>query len=233
VNGESYPGGASDPTNEELVELHAALVLGADPTVPAKLAELLVDPLRRRFRRFRALDWDTVDSTIGLSIARYLREPSRFDPERGGLLPFLWQDIQGDLLNEVERRTVPVADHHVWEASGSRRRQRREIPNSDELEVERDRRNPPVDEEVLDAIDPFDMPPALVERARAELGRFDQRDQALLELLGGGTRETTPYAEVLGISHLDVDTQRREVKRHKDRLKARLEVIRAKLTAPR
>ncbi len=233
MNGEPDPGGANDPTNEELVELHVALVLGANPAIPAKLAELLVAPLRRRFGRFRALDWDTVDSTIGWSIARYLREPSRFDPERGGLLPYLWEDVQGDLLNEVEHRTVPVADHHEPAASEPPRRQRREIPDGVTVEVERDRRNPPVDEEVLDAVDPFDMPPALVERARAELGRFDQRDQALLELLGAGIRETAPYAEVLGISHLDLDTQRREVKRQKDRLKARLEVIRAKLTTPR
>ncbi len=233
MNGEPDPGGANDPTNEELVEFHAALVQGADPTIPAKLAELLVDPLRRRFRRFRALDWDTVDSTIGWSIARYLSEPSRFDPDRGGLLPYLWQDIQGDLLNEVERRTVPVAEPDELSASENPRRQRREIPDREELEVERDRRNPPVDEEVLDAIEPFDMPPALVERAKVELGRFDQRDQALIELLGAGIRETAPYTEVLGVSHLDVDTQRREVKRHKDRLKARLEVIRAKLTTPR
>ena len=75
-------------------------------------------------------------------------------------------------------------------------------------------------------------PPRSLRGARAELGRFNQRDQALLELLGAAIRETAPYAEVLGISHLDIDTQRREVKRHKDRLKARLEVIRANLTTP-
>lgn len=233
MTAESDHSAANDPTSEELDELHAALVLDADPTVPAKIAELLVDPLRRRFRRFRGLDWDTIDSTIGLSVARYLREPSRFDPERGGLLPFLWQDIRGDLLNEVERCTVPVADREKQAGSEPPRRQRREIPDSDAIEVGQDRRNPAVDEEVLDAIDPYDIPPTLVEQARAELGRFDQRDQALLELLGAGIRGTAAYAEVLGIAHLDVETQRREVKRHKDRLKARLEVIRAKLTAPR
>ena len=147
-------------------------------------------------------------------------------------MPYLWQDIRGDLLNEVERCTVAVADGH--ESAGERpRRARREVPDSDAVEVERDHRNPSVDEEVLDAIDPYDLPPALVERARTELGRFDQRDQALLDLLGGRVRETTPYAEVLGIAHLGVDTQRREVKRHRDRLKARLEVIRANLATPR
>lgn len=223
---ESGPAGDGDPNNEELVELHAALVLGTDPTVPPKLAELLLPSLRRRFHRFAALDSDTVDSTIGWSIARYLRDPSRFDPERGALLPYMWQDIQGDLLNEVERRMVASSDHAPW-------RRRREIPDTEALEVERDRRNPPVDEEVLDAIDPFDMPAALVDQARAELGRFDRRDHALLGLLTAGVRETAPYAEVLAISHLDIATQRQEVKRHKDRLKARLEVIRARLGTPR
>lgn len=228
----SDPGGSNDPTNEELIELHVELVEGADPTTPSRLAELLISPLRRRFRRFGALDWDTVDSTIGWSIARYLREPARFDPERGGLLPYLWQDVRGDLLNELERRTVSISDG--YESAAERpQRARRETPDSDAVEVERDHRNPPVDEEVLDAIDPYDLPAVLVERARTELSRFDTRDLALLELLGGGVRETAPYAEVLGISHLDVGIQRGEVKRHKDRLKARLEVIRAKLTTPR
>lgn len=232
MTGVPDPGRANDPIDEELIRLHTELVEGVDPTTPARLAELLIAPLRRRFRRFRALDWDAVDSTIGWSIARYLREPTRFDPERGGLLPYLWQDVRGDLLNEVERRTVPVPDG--YEARGEKpRRARREVPDSDAVEVERDHRNPSVDEEVLDAIDPYDLPREVVERARTELGQFDQRDQALLELLGGGVRETTPYAEVLGIAHLDIDVQRREVKRHKDRLKARLEVIRANLATPR
>lgn len=226
--------GADDPDSEHLLALHAELVEGTDLTTSARLAELLVEPLRRRFRQgFNGLDWDTVDSTIGWSIARYLKEPARFDPDRGGLLSYLYQDVRGDLLNELEKRTIAIAGAIDGGDSGRPARTRRELPSSEVLEVEGDRRNLPVEEEVLDAMDPFDLPPAVVERAKGALDGFDDRDRALLDLLGGGVRETSAYAEVLGINHLDVDAQRREVKRHKDRLKARLEVIRAKLAEPR
>ena len=82
---------------------------------------------------------------------------------------------------------------------------------------------------MLDALDPFDVSPEVLDAARAELANFSELDRRLLDLLAQGVRETAPYAEVLGIGHLPQALQRRAVKRHKDRLKARLEVIRERL----
>ena len=43
-------------------------------------------------------------------------------------------------------------------------------------------------------------------------------DQQLLALRLQGVRRTEAFAEILGITHLPIETQRREVKRAKDRI---------------
>ncbi|SRR6266508_61225 len=207
----------AEPTSDELLALHQALVDGIDPTVPARLAELLVAALTRRFRRVSGPDVHTVESLIGLSIARYLSDPARYKPDKGPLLAFLWQDTNGDLRNE-------------WTAHTTRRG--RETPTNERLEVVPPARNLSLEEEVLDAVDPFDAAPDLVQAARQEIERFGPQDQELLALIAEGVRETAPYAAALGITQLPVAVQRAEVKRHKDRLKARLGGIRDRLSRP-
>jgi hypothetical protein len=204
-----------DPDPAELCELHEALVAGEDPTVPARLAELLLPALRRRFASTRMPDPHSVESLIGLSIARYLATPSRYRPERGPLLAYLWQDVAGDVKNERDSRT---------------RLRQHESPDSAAVELGTTDRNLSVEEEVLDAVDPFDMPPAVLERARDQLGRLSERDRQLVALLGSGVRSTGPYAEILGIAHLPDRAQAKEVNRHTDRLKKRLGVIRGELS---
>jgi hypothetical protein len=206
-----------DPGQAELRELHEELVAGEDPTVPARLAELLLPALRRRFASTMTPDPHSVESLIGLSIARYLNEPERYRPERGPLLAYLWRDVAGDVKNEWDSRA---------------RLRQHESPDSAAVELSTADRNLSVEEEVLDAMDRFDVPPAVVERARDQLSRFSEQDRQLLALLGAGVRSTGPYAEILGIAHLPVRAQAKEVNRHKDRLKKRLEVIRGQLRQP-
>jgi hypothetical protein len=181
------------------------------------MAELLLPALRRRFASAPSSDPDSAESLIGLSIARYLAEPERYRPERGPLLAYLWQDVTGDLRNEWHAH----ARHRLYES-----------PGSDVVELSSDDRNLSVEEEVLDAVDRFDVSPAMLQRARDELGQFSEQDRQLIELLGAGVRDTGPYAEVLGITHLPSSAQAKEVNRHKDRLRKRLAVIRGKLSRP-
>ena len=203
-----------DPDQVEFLQLHSGLCAGEDPTVPARLAELLLPALLRRFRNAAGTDRHAVDSLVGLSIARYLRDPARYNPARGPLLAFLWRDVDGDRKNELASR-ASLRTH--------------ERPDSDTVEVERDDRNLGTEEETLDALDPYDVAPELLDAARQELARLNDQDRELLTLMSDGVRETSAYSELLGITHLPTDAQRREVKRHKDRLKARLEVIRGRL----
>jgi hypothetical protein len=207
----------NDPDPRELRELHEALVAGEDPTVPARLAELLLPALRRRFASREAPDPHSVESLINLSIARYLKEPERYQPERGPILAYLWRDVAGDLNNEWEGR-IRLRDQE------SSSRTAVGLGTAD--------RNPTVEEEVLDAVDRFDVPTAVLERAREQLSRFSEQDRQLIMLLGAGVRSTAPYAEALGITHLSARAQAKEVNRNKDRLKKRLGVIRDELSRP-
>ena len=206
-----------DPDPVELRELHEALVADEDPTVPARLAEVLLAALRRRLASSKTPDPHSVESLINLSIARYLNKPWRYQPERGPLLAYLWQDVTGDLKNEWERRI---------------RVREQESSSLAAVGLGTAERNPTVEEEVLDTVDRFDVPTVVLERAREQLGRFSEQDRQLIMLLGEGVRSTTPYAEVLGITHLPARAQAKEVNRHKDRLKKRLGVIRDELSRP-
>lgn len=201
----------------ELRELHEALLAGEDPTVPARLAELLLEALQRRFVSKRTFDPDSVESLICQSIARYLNEPWRYRPERGPLLAYLWRDVTGDLKNE-------------WDSHA--RLRRHESPDSAAVELGTADRNLSVEEEVLDTVDRFDVPTAVLERARKQLSQFSEQDRQLIMLLGEKVRSTTPYAEILGITHLPARAQAKEVNRNKDRLKKRLGVIRDELSGP-
>lgn len=204
-----------DPPPELLRELDERLRSGG-MAVSAILAALLLPALKRRFRRWSNLDPHVVESLIGERVAAYLFEPERYDPDKSPLLAYLWQDINGDLRNEL---------------SAQARRREREVPDSPSVELFDRERNPGVEEEALDAVDPFDAPAELVQAAREEAARLNEQDQELVKLISEGVRETAAYAELLGIRHLPVEQQRKEVKRHKDRLKKSLEVIRGRLRA--
>lgn len=204
----------TDPEAGELLRLHEQLCDGEDPTAPARMAELLIPGLRRRFSGTRLADPHEVDSLIGLSVARYLDDPSRWQPDRGPLLAYLWRDVDGDVTNERDSRA---------------RLRRHEEPDSAAVELVGADRNPGPEEEVLDDMDPFDAASAVLARAQEEIAALSEQDRQLIELLGGGVRVTSAYAEVLGFAHLPKEAQSDEVKRHKDRLKKRLGVIRGQL----
>jgi RNA polymerase sigma-70 factor (ECF subfamily) len=51
----------------------------------------------------------------------------------------------------------------------------------------------------------------------------DPRDRQVADLVLDGERSIEPFARLLGLEGLPVDERRREVKRHKDRIKKRLE----------
>lgn len=208
----------SEPSEEELLRLHRALLVG-DPVASARLAELLLPVLRRRLEGLTAapgIDPHAVDAAINWSLVRYLEEPRRYDPEKGlSLVGYLAMDARGDVRNEQKSR---------------RARQAREEADPDDyfVEVSRGQRNE-VEEGLIDRLDPFGVSSELVERALQELGALDPRDLRLLRMIAEGVRSTAAFAEVLNISHLPLERQRAEVKRQKDRLKKQVERLRDRL----
>ncbi|MGH3320501.1 MAG: hypothetical protein ACRDN9_10025 [Streptosporangiaceae bacterium] len=202
----------ADPSQEELRALHEALLAG-DPTASATAATLLLPALRRRFAGRHDLDRADIDSLVGLSIAAYIAEPERYDPDKGPLLPYLYRDVDGDIGNEVAKRA-----------------RRPETPRDTELlELKAVHGNPTPEDEVVDRLDSLDLPRETVEAALEEVGGLSEEDREFLLLRAEGVRDTHTYAAVLGIAHLPVAQGRRAVKRAKDRLDKRLERIRDRL----
>jgi hypothetical protein len=204
---------AEDPSQGALLVLHEAL-LGGDNAARVRLAELLLPALGRRFANRRDLERHDIESIIGLCIATYLSAPDKYDRAGAPLLAYLYRDIDGDIRNEVAKKS-----------------RRPEVPAEDEvLELRAPRGNPTVEDEVVERLDPLDRPRWQVEAALAQMKELSHEDREILRLRGEGVRSTHVYAQVLGIAHLPAEQQRREVKRAKDRLDKRLGSIGARLS---
>lgn len=183
-------------------EIHERLLAG-DVTAPAELAERLLDPLLQRLaKKYPKLpDPDLIPDAVTDALMSYIKRPAQFDPNKRSLLGFLDMAAEGDLRNALAKE---------------KRRRQKEIPLENvELEVAAGNS----EEEGNSETEP--------ERGqlRQALPRIfvDPKDLVMVELIISGERMTEAFVKVLKLQHLPVEQQRREIKRHKDRLKKRLE----------
>jgi RNA polymerase sigma-70 factor, ECF subfamily len=183
-------------------EIHERLLAG-DVTAPAELAETLLEPLLNRLtKKYPQLpDPDLLPEAVIDSLMSYIKRPVQFDPDKRSLLGFLSMAAEGDLLNAL--------------AKDKRRRQKETSLEDVELEVVGGNYRL---EGTITETDPEKNPVLQI------LPRIfgDPKDLHAVELMLAGERTTEAFAKVLELQHLPLDQQRREVKRHKDRLKKRL-----------
>ena len=185
--------------------LHARLVAG-DRVASDELAEFVLPEVADRLGR----QWPTLagsdavhDAAVEVFVA-YLREPERYDPSRSNLVSWLQMQAHGDLTNDYRS---PKRSFH----------QRRVALLREGVEGEDFARN-------LHLVKSDDYP-SDVERGALDdalTALDDDRDRRLLALLLDGDTSTETAAVVLGISHLPLDEQRNEVKKNKDRIKAKV-----------
>ena len=190
-------------TDEERA-LHARLLAG-DLTTSAEVASLylpgLVETLSRKYPEVTARDETMVRDAATDALLNYVASPGAFDPERRTLRGYLFMVAKGDLLNALDK---------------ARREQGRE-KSVDPVELRQSTRNTEVE-----------TPKAERElhhqELRARLNELvpDPMEQQVLELMLEGERDTMAYAIVMGVVEMDGDARRDEVKRVKDKLKARL-----------
>ncbi len=182
--------------------IHERLLAG-DVTAPAELVDILLEPLLDRLtRKYPNLhDPYLLPDAVTDALMSYIKRPEQFDPSKRSLLGFLEMAAEGDLLNALAK---------------DKRRRQKEIPSENvELEVaagnsEIEEGNPDTESER--------------EKLQQALPRIfgDPKDLVMVELMLSGERTTEAFVKVLEIRHLTKEQQRREVKRHKDRLKKRL-----------
>ncbi len=178
--------------------LHDRLLAG-DPTAFAQIAERYLSPLVARLRRkFPASDPDLIDHAVMDALLNYRDRPTQFDPTRRTLGGYLLMSARGDLLNSLhETRTNFV------ELDAATAEYQVEIADETEMEPEVWARLSPVWERLHAILD-------------------NPIDEQIVLLMMDGVRETSEYAQVLGIATRPPGEQELEVKRHKDRIKARI-----------
>jgi DNA-directed RNA polymerase specialized sigma24 family protein len=184
----------------QLLELHRRLRTG-DRTASEAVVRLLHTALTQDIsaqvpHTDQHIIWDGVIDAV----LDYCARPQQFDAERGVPLErFLRLTSRRNVLNmlrgEQRRKAREEAAGHAWAASG----------------VELD----PAAGNLLQKEESMQQ-----QRQQTALTKALQNpnDQQLLALRLQGVWRTEAFAEILGITHLPIEIQRREVKRAKDRI---------------
>jgi len=191
--------------------LHERLLAG-DPTAPSDLAQQVLQPvtqrLRRRFPTVR--DKSMIDDAAVDAILNYAERPSQFDPAKSSLLGYLTLSARGDLLNALE-------------AQKSRWTHEESLENVDFADF--DRKIKSMSNESAMLADDIAVDNLAARRLLSQLraAADTPRDLAILQLMINGEKRTEIFAQALGLTELSLQAQKSSVKRHKDRLKKRLQ----------
>ena len=189
------------PSEDWYQRIHKRL-LEEDATAPAELVETIMDELTEKLggRHPNQRGSDLLADAITEALMGYIKNPAQYNPEKMGLFSYLLMSANGDLLNSLAKV-----------------RRRKEILWGDvELEAADGK-------EFAEAVGPETRLQA--QRLRKEVYELfdDPKDRGLASLIIEGERSTQAFAEIIGIKDMSDDEKRREVKRHKDRIKKRLE----------
>ena len=196
-----------DHVNETGAQFHQDLVNG-DHLAPSKIAELFLPLLARALhRKFSNIaDPHLVDIAVADALLNYLTNPQKFDHRRGKLFTYLWIASQGDLLNRLHqerKNTCRKVDEKVVELQS--------YATVNRIEAEED-------PEAILLLSEESL------HVKGEINAIitDEGDRAIIALMLDGVRETTAYAEILGLTDKPLEEQALLVKRTKDRIKVAL-----------
>lgn len=184
----------SDSRDDDWLRAWRRLV--ADQTATGEFFTLTLRPLAVALLRWRpSADPDDAETAATDAILALCKHPERYDPAQLGLPAFLRMIARRRLLNLFDKHRRHHAHRIPWDA----------------VELDTPARN----EEDDDPLPP--VSPA----AQTVIDALNEVDRQLFELMVDGERKTGVYAAVLGITDRPEDEQRREVKKAKDRIKAR------------
>jgi RNA polymerase sigma-70 factor (ECF subfamily) len=189
-------------------EFHRRMLNG-DVTAPAEIADAFLPPLVTYMKtRYSWVDDPHLPQAAAVdAVLSYLQRPQQYNPEKRSLASYLRMSANGDLKNELTSRT------RERQTQGGGRVVELDAPGA-EYRVE-DNTGLSVEEQVEILVSP--VWPRVNELVT------DPVDRQIVRLMMENVRETTAFAQVLGITHLSNDEQAQEVKRHKDRLKKHLQ----------
>jgi RNA polymerase sigma-70 factor, ECF subfamily len=184
----------------QLLALHRRLCDG-DRTASDELAELVLKSLVGQIaRRYPRTDEQIIWDGVSAAFLDYCSRPHQFDERRAVPLDrFLrtasWRNVANILRSNVRRRT------HEEDAARAHASAAVELDPvaGNLLQQEENTQLHQREEDLISLLQ-------------------DPTDRQILALRLQGERRTEAFAELLGISHLPIGVQRREVKRAKDRI---------------
>ena len=187
--------------SSESLKLHHRLCDG-DRTASEELAELILEALVERLsRRFPRSDEHMRYEAVIEALLDYCERPYRFDVRRGVPLHLFLLRASGRNMQNLLR--------------GEGRRKAREEDAGQLCAVSSVELNP-----VVGNLLQKEESEQLHQQEEEVMNLLqDPRDRQILALRLRGERRTEAFAEILGISHLPIEIQRRDVKRAKDRIR--------------
>jgi RNA polymerase sigma-70 factor (ECF subfamily) len=192
---------------EDALRLHRRL-LERDPVAPADFAVAFLNPLIVWLQTTHAgVDPMACAEAAGEAIVRFLIDPTKYDPQRLGVEAFLRMAAQRDLQNLLRKERRHQRKRRDWKVV--------EQASEDGKYLRRDD-----DPSLLLQIDETRQRQTLPDALWQQLTDVERR---CWEQMQQGERRHSVFAALLGVTHLRVDEQKREVKRVKDRLKKRQE----------
>lgn len=198
------------PSDDWYNSIHERLLSG-DPTAPAELAENILDILIKKLTsKYHYLnDPEIIFDAVSDALLSYIKNPKQFNPSKRGLLGYLQMASEGDLRNSLAKE---------------KRRQEKEILSED-VELTSVGGNILIkggfSHNAGISVD-YEHGHKRVQTILNDLFN-DPKDLKMAALILQGERSTATYVELLGLEGISVNEQRREVKRHKDRIKKRIE----------
>lgn len=195
---------AKNPNNEQLLMLHNRLVDG-DRTVTEEIASILLSPITQAVaRRFPRTDEQVIWDGVIDAIFDYFDKPHQFDLTRGVPLSGYIKSISEHKVMNLIRSETRLKEREARYEALNLRLSVELDPSAENIQKES------LSEHKLQVRELFNL-------------LDNPTDQKVLELKLRGERATKAYADVLGLSHLPKEAQRKEVKRVKDRIDKKLQ----------
>ncbi len=187
-------------TGEEL-SFHRRILARNDPIAFAELADTLYASLVQQVCKRAGVhaDQTLVEEAVGQALLDYHDRPGSYNPERASLRSYLVMAAHRDFLNAAAKeRRAQAHQVSLFELTS----QGRDIVNERE-EVESHAQAG----ELLAMIDEI-FP--------------DAKERRIVTLILNKVQSHTPYVQVLGIAHLPIEEQRKQVQLVKNRLTRRM-----------
>ncbi len=198
------------PASSDELELHQRLLDGDESAAGelfARYMNWLVDALKARYPSVAHYDETLVLDAVTDALFDYITHPHTYKPDLKKLKWFLYLAAYRNLLN-AWRSVRPAVQNET---------------SLDQLvELQAETGNSVIGE--VDATEPVLSALALGEKWKwVQTLLPEEKDLQVAALMTQGIRESSVYAEVLGLTEMPLDEQRSQVKRAKDRVLKRLQ----------